>query len=149
MGPEGKVELAASDPDEKSSQELESLLVTSKRLTEEMKALAVKAEKMAQEHAALAEHHAQIIAESKRRTEGIRLTRVPAASLVNRALEMAERRLSIEELSKRLNALDSTVRAWRDGVAVMPKSTFLLLVDVLTELDPSWRDWDESAVNPT
>src|SRR5436190_18446902 len=149
MGPERKVELAASDPDEKSSQELASLLVTSKRLTEEMKALAVKAEKMAQEHAALAEHHAQIIAESKRRTEGIRLTRVPAASLVNRALEMAERRVSIEELSKRLNALDSTVRAWRDGVAVMPKSTFLLLVDVLTELDPSWRDWDESAVNPT
>jgi len=67
---------------------------------------------------------------------------MPANPLVKRALQVAEGRLGMEELAARLKAHSSTVIAWRDGHATMPERKFLLLVDVLTELDPSWTDWD-------
>ena len=144
MGPERNAELRASGRDEKDAQELEALRLTSKRLIEEMQALALKAQKLTDEHAALAKTHAELVAESQRKRESrARANGTPAASLVKHALEVAEKRLGIQELSRRFSAPDATVRAWRDGLAAMPKPTFLLLVDVLTELDPTWKDWDE------
>src|SRR5256885_13389110 len=143
MGPERKAELGATKPDEKSAQELESLLLTSKRLSEEMQALAMKAQKLAEEQTALAKKHADLIAQSRHNRES-RADRAPAIVLVKRALDVAETRLGIQELSKRLNAPDSIVRAWRDGVAIMSKPTFFLLVDVLTELYPNLKDLDET-----
>ena len=50
----------------------------------------------------------------------------------------------MRELVWRLQAAEETIRAWRDGHATMPQYKFLRLVDILTELDPSWRDWDRS-----
>jgi hypothetical protein len=70
------------------------------------------------------------------------MNRLPASPLIARALEIAEKKIGMDELSRRLNAPDSIVRAWRDGHATMPEYKFLSLVDVLTELDPSWKDWD-------
>ncbi len=66
----------------------------------------------------------------------------PGNTLVARAIEVAEQKIGIEELARRLNAPDTTVRAWRDRHASMPERKFLLLVDVLAELDVGWADWD-------
>jgi hypothetical protein len=72
------------------------------------------------------------------------MNRLPASPLVSRALDVAERHLGIEELSRRLVAPESMIRAWRFGHATMPEYKFLRLVDIITELDPSWIDWDEA-----
>ena len=66
----------------------------------------------------------------------------PGNTLVVRAIEVAEQRLGMEELARRLKTPDTTVRAWRDRHATMPERKFLLLVDVLAELDVTWTDWD-------
>jgi hypothetical protein len=44
----------------------------------------------------------------------------------------------MKELARRLKATEATVGAWRDGHASMPERKFLLLVDLLDELDASW-----------
>jgi hypothetical protein len=71
--------------------------------------------------------------------------RLPASPLIARSLEIAEKKLGWRELASRLQAPEETIRAWRDGHATMPQYKFLRLVDILTELDPSWRDWDNEA----
>lgn len=71
------------------------------------------------------------------------MRRLPASPLIERALQIAERRLGLEELSRRLVAPETTIRAWRLGYASMPEYKFLRLVDLLTELDPSWLDSDK------
>lgn len=68
------------------------------------------------------------------------MNRVPTSPLVTKGLEIAEKRLGVEELSKRLGAPESTIHAWRFGHATMPEYKFLRLVDILTELDPDWTD---------
>jgi hypothetical protein len=70
------------------------------------------------------------------------VNRLPGNPLVARALEIAENRLGIAELSRRLQVPDTTVRAWRFGQETMPAKKFLELVDILTELDPSWNEWN-------
>ena len=70
--------------------------------------------------------------------------RLPASPLIERALDIAEKNLGIEELCHRLVAPEATIRAWRLGHAPMPEYKFLRLVDILMELDPSWLDWDNS-----
>ena len=55
-----------------------------------------------------------------------------------RGLELAEKRLGIDELSQRLAAPATEIRAWRFGHAEMPHEKFLRLVDLLLELDPAW-----------
>ena len=59
---------------------------------------------------------------------------------MTKGLEIAEKRLGMEELSRRLGAPEPTIRAWRFGHATMPEYKFLRLVDILTELDPDWTD---------
>jgi hypothetical protein len=68
------------------------------------------------------------------------MNRLPTSPLIARGLEIAEKHLGIEELSKRLGVHESTVRAWRFGHATMPEYKFLRLVDILTDLDPNWTD---------
>jgi hypothetical protein len=48
----------------------------------------------------------------------------------------------MEELSRRLGAPDSTIKAWRLGHATMPEYQFLKLVDILTELAVDWDEWN-------
>jgi hypothetical protein len=60
------------------------------------------------------------------------MNRLPASPLVARALAVAEKRLGIDELCRRLVAPQTMVQG-------APRT----LVDILTELDPSWVDWDE------
>jgi len=62
------------------------------------------------------------------------------SSLISRGLEIAEKRLGIDELTVRLNAPETSIRAWRLGHASMPEYKFLKLVDILTEIDPDWTD---------
>lgn len=71
------------------------------------------------------------------------MERLPAPVLVMRALEIVEKKLGLKELAARLGMPPETVQAWRDGMATMPERKFLKLVDILTELDPTWREWDE------
>jgi hypothetical protein len=70
-----------------------------------------------------------------------------AGPLIMRALEVAERYLGTEELCRRLVVPEALVRAWQAGQATMPQYKFLRLVDLLTELDPSWTEWDEASKN--
>ena len=57
-----------------------------------------------------------------------------------RALEVAEEKVGLRELAERLSAPCATVHAWRDGEATMPQHRFLVLLDLLTALDPGWYD---------
>jgi hypothetical protein len=68
------------------------------------------------------------------------MNRLPASPLISKGLEIAEKYLGMEELCRRLGAPDSTIKAWRFGHATMPERKFLLLVDILMELDPNWTD---------
>jgi DNA-binding transcriptional regulator YiaG len=60
-----------------------------------------------------------------------------------RAISVVERKIGITELAARLKVPEDTLRAWRDGHATMPERKFLMLIDVLTELVPTWDDWDQ------
>jgi len=68
------------------------------------------------------------------------MNRLPTSPLISRGLEIAEKRLGIDELTVRLNAPETSIRAWRLGHASMPEYKFLKLVDILTEIDPDWTD---------
>jgi hypothetical protein len=60
--------------------------------------------------------------------------------IVLRALDVAERHLGAAELARQLNAPWNAVKLWRTGHLEMPEYMFLRLVDILTELDPSWNE---------
>ena len=61
---------------------------------------------------------------------------MPVSPLITKGLEIAEKRLGMEELAKRMHTTDSLIRAWRMGHATMPDYKFLRLVDILNELEP-------------
>jgi hypothetical protein len=67
------------------------------------------------------------------------MNRLPVTPLITRGIAIAEKYLGMEALAERLRAHPDTIRAWRDGHATMPERKFLLLVDILTDLDPNWR----------
>ncbi len=71
------------------------------------------------------------------------MDKLPHSPLIARAIEVAEKKLGRDELCRRINATPEMLHAWRDGLASIPKRKFLQLVDVLTDLDPSWKEWDE------
>ena len=68
------------------------------------------------------------------------MNRLPASPLITRGLEIVEKRLGMAELSVRLGSPVSSIRAWQNGHATMPELKFLQLVDMLTQIDPSWND---------
>ena len=70
------------------------------------------------------------------------MQRLPVSPLVLRALEVAEKRLGMEELAQRLDASQSAITAWRFGHATMPEHKFLKLVDILTDLAIAWDEWN-------
>jgi hypothetical protein len=72
------------------------------------------------------------------------MNRLAANPLIGRALDVAEKRLGIEELCRRLIVPEATIRAWRFGHTTMPEDKFQRLVDVLLEIEPTWIDWDEA-----
>ena len=70
------------------------------------------------------------------------VNRLPVNPLAARAIEVIEKRLGIAELSRRLLVSVATIQAWRLGHETMPKGKFLELVDILTELDLRWDEWN-------
>jgi len=68
------------------------------------------------------------------------MNRLPVSPLVKRALDIAEKHLGLQELCARLDVHEISVHSWRFGHADMPPQKFLLLVDLLTELDPQWSN---------
>ena len=66
------------------------------------------------------------------------MNRMPVSPLVLKALELAETRLGIEELSRRLGAPETTIRDWRMGLATMPERKWFRLVDIVMDLQPGW-----------
>jgi hypothetical protein len=76
------------------------------------------------------------------------MNRIPGSPLITRGLEIAEKRLGMEELCRQLNASESSIRAWMFGHATMAEYKFLRLVDILTELDPQWIDKAEKPKGP-
>jgi len=70
------------------------------------------------------------------------VNRLPVSPLITRGLEVAEKRLGMAELSRRLDVPDSTINAWRFGHATMPEYKFLALVDILTDLAIAWDEWN-------
>ena len=70
------------------------------------------------------------------------MNRLPVNPLVLRALEVTEKRLGITELSRRLLVSVATIEAWRLGHETAPRDKFLKLVDILTELDLGWDEWN-------
>jgi len=77
------------------------------------------------------------------------MNRLPASTLIERALDVAERHLGIDELCRRLIVPEATIRAWRFGHTTMPDYKFQRLVDVLLELEPTWVDWEEAKPPPS
>ena len=55
-----------------------------------------------------------------------------------RALAVAEKRLGMEELCRRLDAPETAVRDWQSGMAEMPDKDFLKLVDIVTDVEPEF-----------
>ena len=101
MESEQKIESGAE-----SKRVLESILVTSGRLTEEMNALSLKAQKLAGEHAALAQAHADLFAGSTQQREAIRVKGVPAAPPVKRAPQIEGTRESMQDREDRRVEVD-------------------------------------------
>lgn len=59
--------------------------------------------------------------------------------LARRAIEVAESKIGMEDLARRLGAPESIVRAWRDGRESMPPRKYVLLIDVMADVDPGWK----------
>lgn len=72
------------------------------------------------------------------------MKRLAPSPLITRALTVAENHLGMPELCRRLVAPESMIRSWRMGHATMPEYKFLRLVDIITELDPAWSEWDQA-----
>jgi len=68
------------------------------------------------------------------------MNRLPVSPLVSRGLQIAEKHLGMTELSVRLGSPATTIMAWRLGHVTMPEGKFLLMVDILMEIDPNWTD---------
>ena len=68
------------------------------------------------------------------------MNRLPAPPHISLGLSIAEKRLGLEELSRRLDASETTIRAWQSGDVSMPEHKFLQLVDVLLAIDRRWLD---------
>lgn len=66
----------------------------------------------------------------------------PASPLIARAIDVAEKHLGMEELSRRLATPEAIIQSWRMGRAAMPQSDFLRLIDVLTSLNVQWGEWN-------
>jgi hypothetical protein len=68
------------------------------------------------------------------------VNRLPVSPLVSRGLQIAEKHLGLDELCRRLGAPSSSLVAWRLGHTSMPDAKFLILVDMLLEIDPHWTN---------
>jgi DNA-binding transcriptional regulator YiaG len=57
--------------------------------------------------------------------------------LVRHVLDLAETRLGMTEVARRLEVPVEAVRAWRDGHIVLPEHKLLALVDVIAGRPPA------------
>ena len=67
----------------------------------------------------------------------------PPSPLAIRALTVAEKRLGLEQLCKRLDAPEAAIRSWQTGTTDMPDKDFLRLIDLITDIDPEF--WTRGA----
>jgi len=63
--------------------------------------------------------------------------------LLLRALDIVEKHLGVEEVARRLGVSPKEIELWRSGRREVPDALFLLLVDLLIDIDPKWLDKDE------
>jgi hypothetical protein len=70
------------------------------------------------------------------------VNRLPNSPLVARALQVAEKHLGAQQLAQRLDIPETMIEAWRLGHAPIPEGKFLQLVDIITELDIAWSEWN-------
>jgi CheY-like chemotaxis protein len=67
------------------------------------------------------------------------VNRLPVNPLIMRGLRIAEEELGLDGLAARLGVSAGAIDDWRMGLAAMPQDKFLELVDVLANIDPSWK----------
>lgn len=67
------------------------------------------------------------------------MNRLPVNPLIMRGLRIAEEELGLDGLAARLGVSAGAIDDWRMGLAAMPQDKFLELVDVLANIDPSWK----------
>ena len=72
-------------------------------------------------------------------TWGASVSTTTSIQLVRLALQEAEKKLGFDKRASRLKARDTTLRAWRDGHSAIPQSKFIILVELMSEVDPNWR----------
>ena len=56
---------------------------------------------------------------------------------------MAVDKLGIDEVARKMGVSETVVQAWYDGLAKIPRESFLRLVDVLLEVGVDWDEWDK------
>lgn len=66
------------------------------------------------------------------------MNRLPVSPLVTRGLELAEARVGLEELCKRLDCVPTEIDAWKNGAVEMSDKKFLELIDMLNDLAIAW-----------
>jgi CheY-like chemotaxis protein len=74
------------------------------------------------------------------------MRRLPVSPLIMRGLQLAEERLGLDELARRLDVALPTIEDWRTGLATMPESKFLQLIDIVVGIEPAWQRIDPAAV---
>ena len=65
---------------------------------------------------------------------------MPPGALVTKALQVAEVKLGIEELSRQLGVPAEQIRGWRMGRGTIPERKWFKLVDILMNVDPNWDE---------
>jgi hypothetical protein len=64
--------------------------------------------------------------------------RHPLSSIVQRAIEFAQKRLGMEEFARQIGAPPTIIAAWRIGAVAVPDATFLRVIELVTALDPNF-----------
>ena len=69
--------------------------------------------------------------------------RLPVSPIVTRAIQVAVDKLGMDEVARKIGVSETMVQAWCDGVAKIPRESFLRLVDVLLDVGVNWDEWDK------
>jgi len=66
--------------------------------------------------------------------------RLPDIPVVSRVLEVCVRELGIVRVAHRLGVTPVQIDLWQTGRALMPKESFLQLVNELVAVTPGWNE---------
>jgi hypothetical protein len=71
-----------------------------------------------------------------------------ASPIIARGLEITEKHLGMDELSRVLGVPDTTIRDWATGLTPMPVVKLLRLVELLHVVDPDWFQHVKAPATP-